>query len=246
MQYWEAFTAVHQMHSKWLDVGMHLAAFHLQSARYNSIKPPSFGQHPHLTSIERERERINEPTREEIEQQIDERIEKDKEMEKKLASKFSRWGFRKRRPKKNSLQKAAVASIRLTTKTITSNNPAPTIRRQSLDQRIKQTRKSINGLQPPRKHLPPPKKAPSPVKMGGKTHRRVVSSVSCVSQADVNQPLKTNTDSLDERPLFLQEAAHLLSLLSAVSLSTLRNDLEHAEYSLIPFEPGMCYNIVMM
>jgi hypothetical protein len=39
-------------------------------------------------------------------------------------------------------------------------------------------------------------------------------------------------------PLFLQEAAHLLSLLSAVAFSTLRNDLEQAESPLITFVPG--------
>eukprot|EP00540_Astrosyne_radiata_P010208 CAMPEP_0116829674 /NCGR_PEP_ID=MMETSP0418-20121206/4345_1 /TAXON_ID=1158023 /ORGANISM="Astrosyne radiata, Strain 13vi08-1A" /LENGTH=429 /DNA_ID=CAMNT_0004458705 /DNA_START=126 /DNA_END=1415 /DNA_ORIENTATION=+ len=37
-------------------------------------------------------------------------------------------------------------------------------------------------------------------------------------------------------PLFLQEAAHLMSLLSAVALSTLRNDLEFAESPLATFE----------
>lgn len=38
--------------------------------------------------------------------------------------------------------------------------------------------------------------------------------------------------------LFLEEIAHLLSLLSAVALSTLRNDLEDAESPLIEFFPN--------
>lgn len=38
--------------------------------------------------------------------------------------------------------------------------------------------------------------------------------------------------------LFLQETAHLLSLLSAVAMSTLRNDLEGAESPLATFVPG--------
>ena len=42
----------------------------------------------------------------------------------------------------------------------------------------------------------------------------------------------------DHPPLFLEEAAHLLSLLSAVALSTLRNDLAEAESPLIEFTPG--------
>jgi hypothetical protein len=39
-------------------------------------------------------------------------------------------------------------------------------------------------------------------------------------------------------PLFLQELAHLASLLSAVALSTLRNDIEGAESPLDIYEPG--------
>jgi hypothetical protein len=38
--------------------------------------------------------------------------------------------------------------------------------------------------------------------------------------------------------LFLEETAHLLSLLSAVAMSTLRNDLENAESPLIEFVPN--------
>lgn len=38
--------------------------------------------------------------------------------------------------------------------------------------------------------------------------------------------------------LFLQEAVHLISLLSAVASTTLRNDFEYAEATLITFTPG--------
>ena len=56
-RYWEAVGAIHQMHSKWLDVGMDLAAFHLQSDRYAATRPPAFGEHPELTDLNRYRER---------------------------------------------------------------------------------------------------------------------------------------------------------------------------------------------
>jgi hypothetical protein len=42
----------------------------------------------------------------------------------------------------------------------------------------------------------------------------------------------------DEPPFFLEESAHLISLLSAVAFSTLRNDLESADSPLITFYPG--------
>jgi hypothetical protein len=43
----------------------------------------------------------------------------------------------------------------------------------------------------------------------------------------------------EEPSLFLQEAAHLLSLLSAVAMSTLRNDIEGSESPLVEYEPGL-------
>ena len=58
------------MHSKWMDVGMDIAAFHLQSSKYDGRRPPAFGEHPELTCLERERER-NEPTMSDLEERID-------------------------------------------------------------------------------------------------------------------------------------------------------------------------------
>jgi len=259
------------MHSKWLDVGMDLAAFHLQSTRYDDIKPPAFGQYPHLTSIERERERINEPTKEEVEQQIDETIEKKKERQRRLA-KFSSLGslLRRRRKKNahpsgddndddpnNATATATTNTNNDVTQQTTNNNTKhhrkgrasgrdeSTVNRASLHSRIKQTRKNINAPHTAKKPVPKPFNVPKPIKISKmaakKAHRRVVSSVSCVTVAsNTNHPQQkiTTTNLLDERPLFLQEAAHLLSLLSAVAMSTLRNDLEHAESPLITFTPG--------
>lgn len=44
--------------------------------------------------------------------------------------------------------------------------------------------------------------------------------------------------------LFLEECAHLLSLMSAVAFSTLRNDLPEAESPLTVFEPGLPWPLV--
>ena len=49
-QYWEACQALHNMHSKWLDAGVTLAAFHMQSTTYDSIRPISFGSNPEVTT----------------------------------------------------------------------------------------------------------------------------------------------------------------------------------------------------
>ena len=47
------------MHSKWLDIGIELASWHLQSKRFEAIRPPCFGNHPEMDSIVRKRERLN-------------------------------------------------------------------------------------------------------------------------------------------------------------------------------------------
>lgn len=49
---------------------------------------------------------------------------------------------------------------------------------------------------------------------------------------------------LPKPSLFLQEAAHLLSLLSAVAMSTLRNDIDQAESPVVPYVPGQSWPCV--
>lgn len=49
-RYWQAHTAIHQMHSKWLDCATELTAFHLQSTCFDSVRPPTFGEHAQNTT----------------------------------------------------------------------------------------------------------------------------------------------------------------------------------------------------
>jgi hypothetical protein len=211
-----------KMHSKWLDAAMDMAAWHLQSARYDDVRPPCFGEHPHLTSLERERER-NEATFEEIENQIDEALEKEnQDSNESMASRFSRWRLRLRRRKANADNTDNPQSRRWRN----PPNSSSFRKKKTLERRIQGTKKSINA--PARTGTPDTKKR------AAKTHRRT-STLSCVTS---NSKQRLDGGFVDEKPLFIQEAAHLLSLLSAVAMSTLRNDLENAESPLITFEPG--------
>jgi predicted membrane chloride channel (bestrophin family) len=91
-RYWEAVTAVHTMHSRWLDAATQATAFHLQSSIYDKMKPQSFGNNnnkhnqPNSSTVQqnnsnykntktvsttRSRTRTNEPTLEELEILID-------------------------------------------------------------------------------------------------------------------------------------------------------------------------------
>jgi len=51
-RWWEAYTAVYLMHSKWLDLATEIAAFHYQSKRYDHFKPPSFGANPGVQNLD--------------------------------------------------------------------------------------------------------------------------------------------------------------------------------------------------
>lgn len=46
VRYWEGATAIYQMMSKWLDGITMTGAFHYQSKHYDAIKPPTFFDHP--------------------------------------------------------------------------------------------------------------------------------------------------------------------------------------------------------
>jgi predicted membrane chloride channel (bestrophin family) len=189
-RYWEACTAVHQMHSKWIDVGTEMAAFHLQSARYDDRKPPTFGAQPHIKCLERERERLNEPTMEDLEEQLE-------GMTDAAQSLRSRMSFLK----KNKSKKKAKAPAKPKQKSI---NAAITHNTTTTD--------SSFGFQQLNWLL-----------------RRKKTVIKIATGKRKNE--------YDPSP-FLLEGAHLLSLLSACAMSTLRNDLEQAESPLTTFKPG--------
>ena len=193
-------SSVYQMHSKWCDLAMELAAFHLQSEHYR--KPPAFGAHPELTClVERERERRNATTLEELEHQIDEMIEN-----KQIAKGRFHTLLSKRKSTKNWSN----------SDTSETKHDKPHTSKNSEHKGASSHKKNygIDWLKS---------------KLITKTKGAVLKT------SHKNVPKAWETDS---PPLFLQEAAHLLSLLSAVAMSTLRNDLEEAGSPLTVFTPG--------
>jgi predicted membrane chloride channel (bestrophin family) len=192
-RYWEACTVVHQMHSKWLDVGMEMAAFHLQSVRYDDRKPPAFGAHPDIKCLERERERLHEPTLEDLEEQIEGMANGAPSLRSRMSLLKPKKPKRKPKKKVKPLQKSINANA---THISTPPNDG-------------------NFFQPFNRFLRR-KEAP-----------KTVSKITTGKRKN----------EYDASP-FLLEGAHLLSLLSACAMSTLRNDLEQAESPLCTFKPG--------
>jgi Bestrophin, RFP-TM, chloride channel len=242
-----------------------LAAFHLQAAIYNNRKPPAFGSYPQISCLERARERLYEPTIEELGDQLDEMADEiaDEDMTRLQLpsmplphSPFPSL-LRKRRNKNSELP--------MVQEDVSVKSPAKTKTIPSLTvQASNPVCKSINAVpyDPTanlEKQLRSRKKSKSFTQLfmsrsSSNLQERSGSNLQedAALAAAANAPPKTpKLDDMqaatashihvwdkNKPPLFLQEAAHLLSLLSAVAFSTLRNDLEHAASPLITFVPG--------
>ena len=239
-RYWEAMTAVHQMHSKWLDVGMEMAAFHLQSEAF--VKPPAFGANPHLVSLERERERVNAMTLDELQDQLMEMEQEQQQNEVsrkgRLKTLISTSISKMRNKKKNSASKEDTTDqpTKATTKPpVRTAPPKPTYRSINLPfdpaaptskRKPKKLVLTRNPFAPFSRHPAAPSLPPTVV------------TVKTIKNPSLDTTVGSLAAKHKNRSLFLQEAAHLISLLSAVAMSTLRNDLEQADSPLASFGPN--------
>ena len=221
-RYWEACTSLHQMHSKWLDVGIELAAWHLQSKRYKHIRPPTFGAHPDLDSIERKRETTNTMTP----QKLKVMLEQDSNLSSENIASFGtvntleikRSLWKRIKPRKRPKRKAATSDIpAFKGKSINSQSSVRSFSKGAF--KDNDTNRSINN-------------------MSG-SERTPVDRRSKISRL-ISVPNLDGGMEKDQAPsLFLQEGSHLLSLLSAVAFTTLRSDLSKAPAPLCEYEPGM-------
>jgi len=185
------------MHSKWLDIGMEIGAFHLQSKKFGDIRPPSFGDNPTITSVTRSRERLNIQMSAEKIREISVTPLKDRRQS-QLWSKPLRSlakKCRKKRKDQNSVSQSPLSST---------------------------TNRCHNLI-------------PLPSKL---THGNPLNTKMRRSSQILSSPLMDGGIEEEDPSLFLQEAAHLISLLSAVSFSTLRGDIEGADIPLKFYTPG--------
>ncbi|KAL7474641.1 hypothetical protein ACHAW6_000607, partial [Cyclotella cf. meneghiniana] len=185
-RFWEACTALHSMQSKWLDAASTLAAYHLQSSAYESVRPPCFGEHSDINDMLLERERSEETLA--PEEKLDRLTNSEKSAPRLSFGKFLSKEFRS---KCKRVRQSDLRSI---------NHPSNS--KKGHHRNSSRTFWSPSGILSD-------EGSPSPG-----YERELLPS------------------------LFLQESAHLVSLLFAVALSTLRNEIEGAEAPLCEFVPG--------
>jgi hypothetical protein len=221
-RYWEAVTAIHQMHSKWLDVGMDMAAFHLQCARYEKVRPPAFGEHPDLTAaLGRHRAREYETTLEELEEQLNNSPDL---LSKSLRSRMQRV-FRRRGKRRNAAaDQHALSPAELAAKAVMAMpKPKKKKKYKSISRSTAQPATSstsftsvFTSVFSARSKTPTPTPPP-------------VDPANLIVRTDANRHFDQAWEH-GKPPLFLQEGAHLLSLLSAVAFSTLVSSTNHPRH----------------
>ena len=232
-RYWEACSAVHQMMSKWMDATTHTAIYHLQCDHYKDIKPPVLFDYPELNAhyLSRERE--------------------DHYADEKLNAFFESDRITNR---------ATVKSIEpvhdvdffpsfdsADTKTHGAHLAAAVNKAKKKKNQSKknQRRNTIPGVQSADSGID---QIPTPLQ----GERRfdggwglLFGNDGKATYSDPKNPMQTNIPggfaSIQggrTPPMFLQELAHLSSLMVGVAFSTLRNDVEGAESPLDIYVPG--------
>jgi len=262
-RYWEANTSIHVMHSKWLDAATEITASHLQSKCYAAIQPPSFGQQQQrqeqelqakstkrilvamessswlLGNNKKQRQQNNPMTQEELGNEIDGRIQmEDSLLQPSLRARFaqSKGGFSRflgTNPRRRQQHGLA----------------PPTPRRDGSEGGMPQP--NNKGNKPSTILLSSSSSKPSNHYHHHSSRSRESTDFYDPVHADAKgaTPRSTFWSHVQARlleghmgdvpvPLFLEAIAHLLSLMSAVALSTLRNDLEEAESPLAEFRPS--------
>ena len=203
------------MFSKWFDTCANIAAYHYQSTAFEALAPPAFGNYPEVRCIPRNRKRDDLMTLEDYQTKLDADM---------------------------SMPESATTATTTTTTTTAANSS----KHKGLSSFLK------NRLRNKRKNTPKPK------------HRRLSSDHKAIHTPENTMrksifasfqiggvKLEDTTGSSDnnniasvaaasDEPIatpFLQESVHLFSLLSAVALTTLRNDIPQVEAPLAKWEP---------
>eukprot|EP00934_Nitzschia_sp_Nitz4_P009073 Nitzschia sp. Nitz4//scaffold26_size159584//75799//77895//NITZ4_002493-RA/size159584-processed-gene-0.75-mRNA-1//-1//CDS//3329545088//9063//frame0 len=245
-RYWEAASCCYQMMSKWMDATSHTAVYHMQCEHYNPMKPPSFFDFPDLDSkcLTRDRERIRRKSQDPLHRH---NISHRRSVSRSINRVDTGTGFAFVRSKKKA-KKPHPPPI-----DESSPSPMPFSSSWSLDSQ------SLGGSQFHNHHPSEtldtycsPRFLTGKARLDGNWSQRYPSpdpdNASFIPLATFYDPM-TKSIGRDQRgfastiggrtpALFLQELAHLTSLMTAVALATLRNDIDGAESPLDFYHPG--------
>jgi hypothetical protein len=216
-RYWEATTAVYRMQSKWMDATVHTSDFHLQSTQYESIKPPSFKHYaPDLDSkfLTRSRESVR-PSR--FHRGVTGKMNKKRAVMKSINSVTSNEFLFSGNSVNNSKAEATLSPLQTV-------NQMPTSRFfQSANscEQLESAEGSQSGRDRSAMDMKIPRFLTGPAKMDGNWGALFPDGKSTYRDPKNPYPDRNGFASIQggrTPPLFLQELAHLSSLLNAVAL----------------------------
>lgn len=231
-RYWEAVSAVYHFSAKWMDATVHTAVFHMQCSHYDVIKPPSYFDYPELNRafLTRDRERniasrsgVHGSTEDVVSRAVKKSIER---VDDDGSDPISRAALRFN-------QEARERSMRMFD-----------IEQEIKENHLKPSETLLHDLPNVSNEgvLRDPNRLLAPPRLDGNWGRLFNDSKSTFHSP--NNPTMQTPEGFAgfhggrTPPLFLQELAHLSSLLHGVALSTLRNDIEGAQSPLGVFVPG--------
>lgn len=231
-RYWNACGDVHHFMGKWLDAAVHTGIYHLQCKHYDPIKPPNYFDNHDLNKFRLSRDR-------EIEREDDFFTGSESEYDRKTYQKY-----KKRRIKMNRM---SINSCR----TIPDAMQCPSTDQEedcdasvaSLSSPMVSANTTTRGLIDNSRYLM------SEGRLDGGWDSAFGDNDSSSTFHRKGTPWKDGNSrgfatvypGGRTPSLFLQELAHLTSLLSAVACSTLRNDVEFAYSPLDMYHPGSMF-----
>lgn len=220
-RYWESATAVHVMVSKWLDAALNLAAIHYQSVPYDKMRPQALGRMK-ATDFWAKKRHYHSPSMEDAMSFVHALGKKDKD------ESTGRVWWKHDRGESGTKRRKARSSL-----------ATQFLSNESKYQRVKSINaKSNPGRQTQRSRIPIPLRFQEQFTQAG-TPQPAGSTNKSDHSSLFYQSLDFERISRVPIPsLFMQEMAHLFSLMLAIALSTLRNDAEYAESPIVEYTPG--------
>lgn len=214
-RYWEGVTNIHHSMSKYMEATMHLAVFHLQSKEHDGTKPPSFFDHDNLNKLNLTRDRRRQ-TEDVSSIYMEHAMKSVFDMEKVHSDPIAINDSVASAPARQGMMRAVIDSIA----------PPSPLRKEKLQRSVwySTTKRSMTSDMEEEE--------------GTDAQKRAMANLNTFPSSQVPNENFGSRPNGQTPPLFLQELAHLSSLLCAVALSTLRNDIEDKESWLDVYSPG--------
>lgn len=213
-RYWEGVGAIHHCMSKIMDATMHAAVFHMQNKQYDGIRPPSFFDHDGLNKLNLTRDRRRHDDEDVSSIYMEHAMKSVLDMEKVHSDPIVDDSYSVGASSQQARRRSIIDSI----------VPPSPLRNERLKRSVWTSTANTS--------ITPKEEERSDVQ------KRVMLNINTFPSSQVPNENFGSRPNGQTPPLFLQELAHLSSLLCAVALSTLRNDIEDKESPLDIYFPG--------